>query len=225
MRVLIGGEYSGAIRDAFIARGYDATSCDFSPTASPGPHIQADWRTVLDDGWDLAIFHPTCTRMSNSGALRLYSGGKKLNGPDLQRMAGACSDAWDFWHLLNHCPIPHVALENPVMHGLAKTIVGRQQDQSIQPYEFGDDASKKTCLWLRNLPRLIGTRRCPGRMVNWNGKMVERWSNQTDSGQNIEPPTADPDERRMKRSKTYPGIAAAIAEQWGGYVEGLMKAA
>lgn len=219
IRVLIGGERFGVIRDAFRALGHDAWSCDTAPTEAPGPHIEADWRTVLNDGWDLGIFHPTCTNMSNSGALRLYSGGKKRNGPDLQRIAAAASNAWDFWDLLNHCPIPHRCLENPVMHGIAKTIVGRKQDQSIQPNEFGDDASKETCLWLQELPKLIATTRYPGRLVEWNGKIVERWSNQTDSGQNVEAPTKDPNERRMKRAKTYPGIAAAMADQWGRYVK------
>lgn len=219
IRILIGGERFGVIRDAFRARGHDAWSCDLAETQAPGPHIKADWRAVLNDGWDMAIFHPTCTRMSNSGALRLYIGGKKANGVDLQRAAGAVSDAWEFWHLLNNCPIPFRALENPVMHGIAKTVVGRKQDQSIQPYQFGDDASKQTCLWLEGLPRLAPTERHPGRLITWNGKMVERWSNQTDSGQNIEPPTADPNERRMRRSKTYPGIAAAMADQWGSFVE------
>jgi len=215
MRVLIGGEYSGTIRDAFLAQGHDAMSCDLSETIAPGPHYQGDWNDVLHDGRDLGIFHPTCTYMANSGALNLFNNRSKNGGLNEDRWLQMGRDAWNFWHLLEHCPIPHICIENPIMLGYAQTMVGKKPTQTIQPYDFGEDASKATCLWLKGLPKLTPTKRLAGRLVSQNGKMLERWANQTDSGQNREAPTKNPEDRRMKRSKTFPGIAHAMAHQWG----------
>jgi len=215
MRVLIGGEYSGTIRDAFLAQGHDAMSCDLSATIAPGPHYQGDWNDVLHDGRDLGIFHPTCTYMANSGALNLFNNRSKNGGLNEDRWLQMGRDAWNFWHLLEHCPIPHICIENPIMLGYAQTMVGKKPTQTIQPYDFGEDASKATCLWLKGLPKLTPTKRLAGRLVSQNGKMLERWANQTDSGQNREAPTKNPEDRRMKRSKTFPGIAHAMAHQWG----------
>ena len=145
--------------------------------------------------------------MANSGALRLYLNGSKNAGLNVERWSKMGESAWEFWRLLNCKAIPRMCLENPVMLGYAQTMVGEKPTQTVQPYDFGEDASKATCLWLRDLPKLIGTKRIPGRLVNHNGKLVERWANQTDSGQNKETPTDDPEERRMKRSETFPGIA------------------
>ena len=214
MRVLIGGEYSGTIRDAFIAQGHDAMSCDLSATTVPGPHHKGDWREVMYDGWDIGIFHPTCTYMANSGALNLFRNRSKNGGINEDRWLRMGKDAWEFWNLLEHCPIPHICIENPIMLGYAQTMVGRKPTQIIQPYDYGSNASKATCLWLKGLPKLIPTKRVAGRLVEYNGKIVERWENQTDSGQNKEAPTKDPEQRRMIRSKTFPGIATAMAAQW-----------
>lgn len=209
MKVLIGCETSGKTRDAFIARGHEAMSCDLLPTDVPGPHYQGDVRDVLGYGWDAAIFHPSCTFLTSSG---LHW---NLN-PDSYRFGGAqTEEALEFVRMLLACGIPRIALENPA--GCIGTRI-RPADQYIQPYEFGDDASKKTGLWLVNLPKLTidPAKRFRGRMVEWpkgSGRMVERWANQTDSGQNKLPPSAD---RWKLRSETYSGIAEAFAEQWGG---------
>lgn len=205
MKVLVGCEYSGRVRDAFIRRGHDAVSCDLLPTDSEGPHYQGDVRDILGDGWDLAVFHPPCTYLTVAGL--------HWNKRDPAR-AALTEEALDFVRLLLSAPIPRIALENPVSCISSQV---RKPDQIIQPFEFGADASKKTCLWLKNLPPLDvdPSKRFSGRLVEWprgSGKMVERWSNQTDSGQNCLPPTED---RWKIRSTTYPGIAEAMAEKWG----------
>lgn len=207
MRVLVGGEFSGRIRDAFLFNGHDAMSCDFSPTAAPGPHYQGDWRDVIEDGWDLAIFHPTCTYMANSGAKHLFKGMQKTGGLNEERWLQMGRDAWEFWNLLNNTPIPRIAVENPVMVGYALTMAGEKPSQIIQPWMFGDRATKATCLWLRGLKNLepannLGPPKTKEERRDW--AEVFRM-----------PPTADPQERRMARSKTYPGIANAMAAQWG----------
>jgi hypothetical protein len=146
------------------------------------------------------IAHPPCTYLSVSGL--------HWNKRDPER-AQKTEEALDFVRLLLDAPIPKIALENPVSCISSRI---RKPDQIIQPYEFGDDASKKTCLWLQNLPKLVPTERVQGRMVEHNGKLVERWANQTDSGQNKLGPSED---RAKIRSTTYAGIARAMAEQWG----------
>lgn len=200
MRVLIACEFSGVVRDAFLARGHDAVSCDLLPTASEGPHIQGDVRHVLGDGWDLLIAHPDCTYLCSSG---LHWNGR------VEGRSDKTEQALEFVRLLLDAPIARIAIENPV--GCIGTRI-RKADQSIQPYEFGHNASKRTCLWLKNLPTLTPTHRINGRIVDANGKQVERWDNQTDSGQNRLGPSAD---RWAKRAVTYKGIAEAMASQWG----------
>lgn len=200
MRVLIGCERSGIVRDAFRARGHDAVSCDLEPTRAPGPHLQCDLREALTNEWDLAILHPPCTYLSVSG---LHWNKRR---PERQALTEA---ALDFVRELMAAPISRLALENPI--SCISTRI-RPADQIIQPYQFGDDASKATCLWLKNLPPLEPTNRVPGRIIYYRGRRVERWANQTDSGQNRLPPS---DERAELRSNTYPGIAAAMADQWG----------
>jgi hypothetical protein len=196
MRVLIACEYSGAVRDAFRARGHDAMSCDLLPTDVDGPHYQGDVFDVIGNGWDLMIAHPPCTYLCSSG---LHWNGR------VEGRAAKTEDALAFVRALLDAPIPRIAIENPV--GCIGTRI-RKADQTIQPHQFGDDASKATCLWLKGLPLLTPTDRVPGRMVN--GKA--RWANQTDSGQNRLAPSAD---RWKLRSATFPGIAAAMADQWG----------
>jgi len=201
MKILIAFESSGVVREAFRARGHDAWSCDLlADDFSPSPyHIQADVRDVLGCSalpgkWDLLGFHPPCTFLSVSG----------IHWNNRGRGWERTNEALDLVRWLMTHEVPWY-MENPV--GLISSRI-RKPDQTIQPYQFGEDASKRTCLWLHNLPKLTPTRRVPGRMVNG----VERWSNQTDSGQNKLAPSAD---RWKLRSKTYPGIASAMAEQWG----------
>lgn len=214
LRILIGGETSGKVRDALIRRGHHAMSCDLLPTDAPGPHYQGDMFDVICGGWDIGIFHPSCTFLSSSG---LHW---NLN-PLSPRFGGAQTEAaLDDVRRVLAAPIPHIAVENPV--GCISTRI-QKASQYIQPYEFGDDASKKTGLWLKNLPALAidPTKRFPGRMVQHNGKLVERWSNQTDSGQNRLGPS---DDRWKLRSETYDGIAEAFT-QWTDYVVALRERA
>jgi len=196
MRVLVACEYSGTVRDAFASLGHFALSCDLLPTEKPGNHHQGDVRDILNDGWDLMIAHPPCTYLCSSG---LHWNKKR---PDRAKLT---EEALSFVHLLLNAPISKIALENPI--GAISTRI-RKPDQTIQPYQFGHDASKATCLWLKGLSPLRPTQFVEPRMVD--GK--KRWSNQTDSGQNRLPPSAD---RWKIRSETYPGIAEAMARQWG----------
>ena len=192
MRVLVACEYSGTVRDAFAALGHDAMSCDLLPTDSQGNHYQGDVRDVLDDGWDLMIAHPPCTYLAVSG----LHWNKRVPG-----RSEKTEEALAFVRLLLDAPIERIALENPVSCISSRI---RKPDQIIQPWWFGDDASKKTCLWLKNLPPLVETDRLAG-------DSSTRRANQTASGQNKLPPSAD---RWKIRSKTYPGIARAMAQQW-----------
>ncbi len=196
MKVLIACESSGTVRDAFIRAGHDAMSCDMLPTEQPGPHYQGDVRDVLHNGWDLLIGHPPCTYLSVSG---MHWTTRGLRDPQLTE------DALAFARLLMDAPIARIAIENPVSIISSRI---RKPDQIIQPYQFGHDASKKTCLWLKGLPPLRPTAFVDPRIVG--GK--PRWENQTDSGQNKLPPSKD---RWRMRSKTYQGIADAMAAQWG----------
>lgn len=197
MRVLVACESSGAVRDAFIRAGHYAASCDLLPSESPlGDHFQCDVLDILDHDWDLLIAHPPCTYLSVSG---MHWTTRGLRDPKLTE------DALDFARTLMDAPIEKIAIENPVSVISSRI---RKPDQIIQPYQFGHDASKKTCLWLKNLPLLKPTQYVEPRMVN--GK--PRWSNQTDSGQNRLPPSKN---RWKIRSQTYEGIAQAMAEQWG----------
>jgi len=196
MKVLVACEYSGAVRDAFIAKGHEALSCDLLPTDSPGPHYQGDVMDIINDGWDLMIAHPPCTYLSVSG---MHWTTRGLRDPQLTE------DALDFVRLLLNAPIERIALENPVSVISSRI---RKPDQIITPYMFGHDASKKTCLWLKGLAPLQPTEMVAPRIVD--GK--KRWGNQTDSGQNKLAPSAD---RWKIRSETYKGIAEAMASQWG----------
>ena len=196
MKVLVACEYSGRVRDAFIAHGHDALSCDLLPTDSPGPHYQGDVMDIIAGGWDLMVAHPPCTFLSVSG---MHWTTRGLRDPKLTE------DALDFVKLLMAAPIPRIAIENPISVISSRI---RKPDQIITPYQFGHDASKKTCLWLKNLPPLRPTSYVEPRIVNGR----PRWGNQTDSGQNKLAPSAD---RWKVRSETFQGIADAMADQWG----------
>jgi hypothetical protein len=203
MRVLVACEYSGTVRDAFIAQGHDAMSCDILATERPGPHHEGDVREVLADDWDLVIAHPPCTYLCNSGVRWLYTEDGRWEKLD---------EAAEFFRLFLDADCPRVCIENPVMSSHAiKRIGGVKQSQSVQPYEFGHPESKRTCFWLRGLPALRPT------------DILERpacghWANQSSkTGGNggkmpIEPRTPD---RWKLRSATYQGIADAMADQWG----------
>ncbi len=196
VRVLVACEYSGGVRDAFIAKGHDAMSCDLLQTDVPGPHYQGDVRDVIGDGWDLMIAHPPCTYLSVSG---MHWTTRGLRDPQLTE------NAIDFVRFLLDAPIPRIAVENPISVISSRI---RKPDQIIQPWMFGHDASKATCLWLKGLPVLRPTWNVQPRIVNGR----KRWGNQTDSGQNKLGPSAD---RWKIRSETFSGIACAMADQWG----------
>lgn len=198
-RILIACESSGVVREAYQAIGWDAWSCDILPTEQPGQHYQCDVREVLGLGWDMMVCHPPCRYLSSSGLWRnKYNPGR----------AEETAKGLEFVRLLLNAPIDHIALENPT--GRIGTAI-RPYNQRIQPHEFGHDASKGTCLWLKNLPLLTPTKHVAPRIVD--GK--KRWANQTDSGQNRLTPSAD---RWKLRSRTYDGIAKAMAEQWGDLI-------
>ncbi len=196
MKVLVACEYSGKVRDAFLRYGHDVMSCDLLPTDAPGPHYQGDVFDIINDGWDLMIAHPPCTYLSVSG---MHWTTRGLRDPQLTENALA------FVQRLMDAPIKRIAIENPI--SIISTRI-RKPDQIIQPWWFGHDASKKTCLWLKNLPLLEKTHVLPG-------DAKTRRSNQTANGQNKLPPSKD---RWKIRSETYAGIAEAFANQWGGRV-------
>lgn len=198
MKVLIACEFSGIVRDAFTRAGHDAVSSDLLDTESEGPHYKGDVRDILYDGWDLMIAHPPCTFLANSGVRWLHT--------DRSRWAEMEKGALFFKELLN-APIDRIAIENPVMHKYAVEIIGRKHNQTIQPYEFGHPESKRTCLWLKNLPPLLPT----DILTKEKGQV---WDNQTPSGQNKLGPSPD---RWKLRSTFYKGIADAMATQWGCY--------
>lgn len=199
MKILIACECSGAVRDAFAARGHHAVSCDLRPSETPGRHIQGNALDVLRDGWDMLIAHPPCTYLSSSG----LHWNKRTPGRD-----ALTEDALRFALALWDAPIAYVCMENPIGRLTRVMRERRVLMQTIQPYQFGHDASKATCLMLRGLPPLRRTGFVEPRMVD--GK--PRWANQTDGGQNRLGPS---DTRAQDRSRTYAGIADAMAAQWG----------
>jgi len=254
MRVLVACEYSGRVRNAFVTLGHDAMSCDLLPSETPGKHYQGDVFDVIDDGWDLMIAHPPCTYLSVSG---MHWTTRGIRDPQLTE------DALAFVQRLLDADIPKICLENPV--SIISTRI-RKPRQVVQPWWFGENASKKTCLWLKGLPNLAlninqvvppkgwsrvmcaadmleceacGEPFCPECNAHYadcdcigpteddvTQKMVDGvlfgtrilpppkmiWGNQTPSGQNKLGPSPD---RWKERSRTYQGIANAMAEQWG----------
>ncbi len=187
MKVLVACEYSGGVRDAFIARGHDAISCDLLPTDKPGPHYQGNLFDLFPDGknsngFDLVIAFPPCTHLAVSGA-RWWKDKGSLQ-----------TEALDFIRSIMALPVERIAIENPI--GRISTMI-RKPDQIIQPWQYGHGETKATCLWLKNLPLLVATNIVEGREQRiW--KM---------------PPSPT---RWKERSKTFSGIASAMADQWGG---------
>lgn len=194
MKVLIACEYSGRVRDAFLKRGHDALSCDLLPTDVPGPHYEGDVFDILGDGWDLMIAHPPCTYLSNSGVRWLHTQAGRW---DLMR------DGAKFFAELLNADVPRIAVENPVMHGYAREIIGSKATQTVQPWQFGHTETKRTGLWLKNLPALVPTDDVRGQMVGMAKKDTDKVH------------YASPGKDRWKlRSTTYQGIADAMAAQW-----------
>ena len=195
MRVLVACEFSGIVRDAFIAAGHDAASCDLLPSERPGPHIQGDVLDVLADGWDLMIAHPPCTYLSRAGA-------RWRGVPGRQELALAAAD---FVQRLWNAPIPRVAIENPI--GMLNRL-WRYPDQTIEPFMFGEPYRKRTCLWLRGLPPLLSTVISEERRY-----FIDSYPGRRDP---------DVDYRNIRgvarsaadRSRTFAGIASAMAAQW-----------
>jgi len=233
MRILIACEESGTARDAFRRKGHDAISCDILPTSKPGPHIQGKLEDIIGSGkeWDMIIAFPPCTYLCSSGlhwndrgrgwenteqALKFVA---MIMNRDCSRIAienprgcistrlwrGPCGRIGNLnygkWQVAERGCTPISDSDLPPMQNCKPA-------QTIQPYQFGEDASKATCLWLKGLPPLSPTKYIEPRMVN--GK--PRWGNQTDSGQNRIGPSED---RARLRAVTYLGIAEAMAEQWG----------
>lgn len=180
MKILVACEFSGIVRDAFLAKGHDAVSCDLLPSERPGPHVQGDVKSLLRDGWDMLIAHPPCTHLAVSGARWFKE--KRIEQ----------DEALEFVRLLLAAPIPRIALENPI--GVISSRI-RKPDQIVQPWQFGHGETKATCLWLKGLPLLVPTHIVEGRQPR-----VHRMS-----------PSPD---RWRERSRTYAGIAAAMATQW-----------
>jgi hypothetical protein len=235
MKILIACEESQVVCKAFRGLGHEAYSCDVLDCSGGHPewHIKDDVLNHLNEGWDLMIAHPPCTYLTVS-AEWAYSDGpyhQKVKSSTLvgEARRQAREKALEFVKRLMNAPIDFIAIENPIgcistrifryVGGIGserwevfpKRTIGVQPSQIIQPYQFGHDASKSTCLWLQNLPLLEPTFLIEPRIVN--GK--KRWANQTDSGQNRESPC---DDRGKKRSKTYEGIGYAIAKQWSDYI-------
>jgi hypothetical protein len=198
LRVLVGCEYSGTVRDAFIRLGHDAVSCDLLPSDVAGPHYTGDVSDLLTQQWDMLIAFPPCTYLCSSGMHWTVRG---LRDPKLTE------DALDFVRLLLGANVKHIALENPV--GCISSRI-RKPDCVVHPWEHGHAESKTTCLWLKNLPPLIPTNLIP---LPPSG----RWANQTPSGQNKLGPSKD---RWKLRSATYRGIAEAMAAQWSAHALG-----
>tara|TARA_R110002020_G_scaffold10785_2_gene40913 strand:- start:784 stop:1377 length:594 start_codon:yes stop_codon:yes gene_type:complete len=196
MRVLIACEYSAIVRDAFIAKGHDAWSCDLLETeGDPSKHIVGDALEVMydedGDGWDMMIAHPPCTFLANSGVRWLVNKDKSFNIDRYRKMG----DASFFFHQLLHAPIRKIAIENPIQHKHCRL---PKQDQVVQPWMFGENESKAVCLWLNNLPKLVP-------------EVTEKPDNLEQRVWRM-PPGPD---RQKERSRFFKGIARAMAEQWG----------
>ena len=187
MRVFVFGEYSGRVCLAFLNKGHDAMSCDFLPTEANVPHYQGDGFDVLDNGWDMLIAHPDCTRLCNSGVRWLH---QRNLWTDMEAAAIV------FKRLLNWPGIPRKCIENPIPHKYALKIIGRKYDQIIQPWQFGYPETKATCLWLENLSKLKPTNIVSGR----EGRIWKM------------PPSKN---RPKLRSLICQGHADAMAAQWG----------
>jgi hypothetical protein len=196
LKVLVACEFSGTVRDAFLKKGHDAVSCDILEGEGDGPHYQGDIRDILYNGWDLIIAHPPCTYLANSGVSWLHK--DETRWPKLDEAA-------KFFNLFLNLPNQKICIENPIMHKYAKERIGnRNQSQVVQPWMFGHLEQKATCLWLRGLPLLKETKNVKKEMLALTPAERQKlhWL----------PPSPT---RWKLRSKTYQGIADAMADQWG----------
>ena len=197
-RVLVACEYSGRVRNAFANRGWDAWSCDLLPSETPGKHYQGDVRDMLfEPVWDFLIAHPPCTHLAVSGARHFAA----------KQASGVQQEALDFVRMLLDVDVPHIALENPVSIISSRI---RKPDQIIQPHQFGHPEFKATCLWLKNLPKLVPTN--PLAIPAKGTPEFKEWERV-----HRMPPGAD---RWKERSRTYENVATAFADQWGSWIEG-----
>ncbi len=187
MKILIACEFSGMVRDSFIRAGHDAISCDILPTERAGPHILGDVVAELQKPWDLVIAHPPCTRLCNSGVRWLHE----------RNLWEELKSGAEFFLKCLNANAPRIAVENPVMHKYAIEIIGRKQNFCVQPWEHGEPYTKRTCFWTKGLPDITPTKIVSGReaAVHYESPSKNRWK---------------------KRSRTYSGIAEALAQQWGG---------
>lgn len=195
MKVLVACEYSGTVRDAFAALGHDAWSCDILPSDTPGNHYQEDLARVIGMDWDLIIGHPPCTYLTNTGVCWLHKDPARWELLD---------EGAKFFKMILDADCPRIAVENPIPHKYAIERIGRKYDQLIQPYHFGHLEQKATCLWLKNLKPLVHT----------SNLKAETYAQPSNVRQRLHylPPSP---ERAKLRSKTYQGIADAMAKQWG----------
>ena len=203
MRILVACEFSGTVRDAFIKAGHDAMSCDIEPTDAPGPHYQGDIFDIINDGWDMMIAFPPCTHLAVSGAKHFAQ--KRADGRQQQGI--------DFFLQVVNADIPKIAVENPV--GIMSRLY-RKPDQIIQPWQFGHEAQKTTCLWLNNLPPLQHTNIVEkgSFYITKSGKKMPSWSHDA-VGIDGKKLGYNTKEIKKIRNKTFQGIADAMAQQWG----------
>jgi hypothetical protein len=195
MRVLVACEFSGVVRDAFLANGHNAWSCDLLDTETPGPHLKGDVHKFLDQPWDMMIAHPPCTYLANSGAKHMYLNQRYECGINMERYESMRLAA-KFFNMIRDTDIPLICVENPIQHKHARLFIPKYQ-QVIQPWMFGHAETKATCLWLKGLPPLVPTKIMPkphDPRVHHESPGPDRWKN---------------------RSRTLTGIAKAMADQWG----------
>lgn len=219
MTWLIACEESGTIRDAMLAQGIDAVSCDLKPTSKPGPHIRGDVLEQIERRWAGVIAHPVCTYLTNAGARHLYEGGRRWNPdgtenrtcPDRVRKA---KRAAGFYAEIRKANAPRIAIENPVMHALARHLLGTPKRQVVQPWWFGDPMFKAIGWELHGLPPLEATNRLTPPKPGTEEHKAWSWVHRCPPGPH----------RAEIRSKTPPGMARAIADQWGRYSD-LLEAA
>jgi hypothetical protein len=206
MRVLVACEESQTVTKAFRELGYEAYSCDIQDCSGGKPewHIKDDVLNHLNDDWDLMIAHPPCTYLTNSGVSWLWNKDGSQNGERWQNL----KEGSEFFKVLLNAPIAFIAIENPIPHKYAVELIGQKYTQLIQPYQFGHPESKATCFWLKGLSKLSPTK-----------DVKDEWKKLPKSeAQRVHylPPSK---ERAKLRSKTYEGIAQAMAEQWGSFVK------
>jgi hypothetical protein len=192
MKVLIACEFSGTVRDAFTKRGHDAISCDLLPSERPGPHYQGDVMDIINDGFDLMIAHPPCTYLCVPGAHYLHTRPGRW-----KQMLGAR----EFFYMLIEAHIERIAIENPLPHKYAEL---QKYNQIIQPWQFGHELSKRTCLWLKGLPKLT-----PTDVMDFHGERYKRKDGSSSNAKWYAKAS------QKERSRTFQGIADAMADQWG----------